>query len=269
MNKWVKKSINLANSQGYLDNLMKIYSVDMTSPRKISPEEEEKIRKIFASRNKKKLISALLDLKRFPIDDPYIGFLRKDRKALDKNPKTVRRLGKKLLGMGIKEIFIGASRPKSPSRQLGQMFRKWLPKLGYPILSKKDFLKYKGVAILDGGDAALKKFARKELGYRGQKGLDIVLKANQHFIIGEAKFITASGGGQDKGFRETIAFIKHTRKKALRIAILDGVVWLASKKKLRKKKLTLYETVSRLNKNQIALSSLLLKDFIQSLTQRK
>jgi len=270
MNKWVKKSINLASSDKYLDNLAKIYPIDLTLPRKIEPEEKERIRKIFKTRNKKNLISALLELKRFPIDDPYIGFLRKDRKALDKNPKTIQRIGKRLFSMGLKEIFIGASRPKSPSRQLGQMFRKWLSTLGYPVLARDNFLKYKNIAILDGGDATLKKFAKEELGYRGQKGLDMVLRIKNRFIIGEAKFITASGGTQDKGFRETIAFIKNKGKKALRIAILDGVVWLVSQKKTKKrKKLTLYETISRLNKGQIALSALLLENFIKELSKQK
>jgi len=268
MNKWVKKSIKLASSDKYLDNLMKIYPVDLNLPRKIKPEEKERIRKIFKTRNKKNLISVLLELKRFPIDDPYVAFLRKDRKALDKNPKTIQRIGKKLYSMNLKEIFIGASRPKSPSRQLGQMFKKWLSTLGYPVLAKDNFLKYKNIAILDGGDATLKKFAKEELGYRGQKGLDMVLRIKDRFIIGEAKFITASGGTQDKGFRETIAFIKSKGKKALRIAILDGVVWLVSQKKTKKRrKLNLYETVSRLDKRQIALSALLLENFIKELSR--
>lgn len=269
MNKWVKKSVNLANSCSYLDNLMEVYPVDLAMPREINPEERKRIKEIFTRRNKKKLISILLDLKRFPIDDPYIGFLRRNRKALDKNPKTVRRIGKRLLSIGLNGILIGASKPKSPSRQLGQMFRKWLSKLGYPILSKEDFLGCKGIAILKGGDAALKKFAKDNLGYRGQKGLDMVLRIKRRFIIGEAKFITASGGGQDKGFRETIAFIKHKGRRALRIAILDGVVWLAPDKikTRKKKKLSLYESVLRLNKNQIALSVLLLKDFIRGFSR--
>jgi len=266
MNKWVNKSIKLANSRGYLDKLMEIYSIDQVIPRKISLEEKKIIKKALKRGNKKELISILLDFKKFPIDDPYIGFLRKNRKALKLNPKTISRIGKKLLSMSLGEILVGVSKPKSPSRQLGQMFRKWIyRKIGYPILSKEDFLKYQGIAILDGGDAALKKFAKDKLGYRGQKGLDIVLKTKHRFIIGEAKFITASGGGQDKGFRETIAFIKRNRTETLRIAILDGVVWLASDKTKmkKKKKLNLYDTVINLGNDKIALSALLLKDFIK------
>ena len=202
----------------------------------------------------------LLDLERFPIDDPYIGFLRKDKEAINKNPKTVKRIGERLFKMGFDNLIIGASRAKTPSRQIGQLFRKYLHKLGYPVLPRDKFLKNKKIAILDGGDEALMKFAKEELGYKGQKGLDLVLKIDNKFIIGEAKFISMSGGTQDKSFREGISFVKHKSKKAIHIAILDGVVWLIKKNK----KPTLYETTINLKNNQIAFSALLLKEFIKS-----
>ena len=269
MNKWVKKSINLANSRSYLDKLSMVYPVNLEIAREIHAEEQERIIKAFRKKNAKMLISVLLDLKRFPIDDPYIGFFRKDSSALEKNPKTVDRIGRRLLSMGLEKLWAGASRPKAPSRQFGQTFSQWLPKLGYPILSPQKFLEHKGVAILKGKDAALKDFAHRELGYNGEKGLDLVLKINNKFIIGEAKFISTSGGTQDKSFRETINFIKHKDKKAIRVAILDGVVWLAPNKSLGKKKTKqgLYESAAHLNVNQFALSALLLKNFIRALPQ--
>jgi len=266
MNKWVKKSINLASSYGYLDKLSRVYPINLEIDREISAEEQERIEKAFHKKDVKILISVLLDLERFPIDDPYIGFFRKDRSALKKNPKTVDRIGQRLLSMGLKKLLAGANRPKSSSRQFGQTFSQWLPKLGYPILSPQKFLEHKGIAILKGKDVALKDFAHRELGYNGEKGLDLVLRINNKFIIGEAKFISRSGGTQDKSFRETINLIKHKDKKATRIAILDGVVWLASKKLPveKKKKQSLYESVSHLNVNQLALSVLLLKDFVRA-----
>jgi len=266
MNKWVKKSIKLAYSKGYLDRLIDIYPVNLTLTRNIDLSAKRKIEKLFSQRNIKKLISTLLSLERFPIDDPYIGFLRKNREALNRNPKTVKRIGSRLLKMGLDEILLGASRPKSPSRQVGQMFRKWLNKLGYPVLPKNDFLKNNKIAILEGNDAFLMNFARKELGYKGQKGLDMVLRVKNKFIIGETKLITTSGGTQDKSFRESMSFIKQKDKKTIRVAILDGVVWLVSKKtRLKKKKPSLYETITNLSSDKIALSALLLKDLIRSL----
>ena len=265
MNKWVNKSIDLANSKGYLDNLNNIYPINLAMARNISLAEKERVKKAFKKKNCKELISVLLDLERFPIDDPYIGFFRKDRKALNRNPKTVRRIGQRLLKMGLDEILIGASRAKTPSRQAGQMFKNRLYKLGYPVLSKDDFLNYRKTALLKNGDKTLKDFAIEELGYTGQKGLDMILRVGNKFIIGEAKLITTSGGTQDKSFRESMRFIKRkSRKNVMHIAILDGMVWLVSKEAiLEKKKPNLYETIINLNKNEIALSVLLLEKFIK------
>ena len=238
--------------------------------RKISAPEKEKIERTFKQRDVKKLISCLLDLERFPIDDPYIGFLRKDKNALDKNPKTIKRIRKRLFQIGLDEILLGVSRAKAPSRQVGQMFRKWAHGLGYPVLSRNDFLKNNKIAILEGSDISLMNFAKEELGYSGQKGLDVVLKIRDKFIVGEAKFITTNGGTQDKSFREGMLFIKQKDKNIIRIAILDGVVWLISKKEyLKKKKLSLYETVINLSNGEIALSALLLKDLIKSFEKSK
>ncbi len=268
MNKWVEKSINLANSSGYLDKLADIYPVNLTLARTINPAEQEKIKDLFNRKRAKELINELLKLDRFPIDDPYVGFLRKDKGAINKNPKTVKRISNRLYRMGLENLIMGASKEKSPSRQVGQMFRKWIHKIGYPVLSKSEFLSIDGVAFLDGGDAALVNFAREELGYGGQKGLDAVLKVGDKFILAETKLITTNGGTQDKSFREGVSFIKAKDKKRdiIKIAIFDGVVWIVSEKaKLGKKKLSLYETVIKLKNNEIVLSALLLKDFVESL----
>ncbi|MEK7080265.1 MAG: hypothetical protein AAB925_00315 [Patescibacteria group bacterium] len=267
MNKWVEKSIDLAGSDGYLDKLMDIYPVDLALERNIDVVAKDNVIDLFNKKDTKKLISALLDLERFPIDDPYIGFLRKDRSALNKNPKTVIRISERLYKMGIDELLLGANQVKSPSRQVGQMFRNWFCKIGYPILSKEEFLVNDGICVLDGADAALAKFAREELGYSRKKGLDAVFKIKNKFFIAETKLITMSGGGQNNSFREGIAFIKNKSKKlnATRITIFDGVVWIISEKaKQRKKKLSLYETIINLKNNKIALSALLLKDFIEN-----
>jgi len=271
MNKWVKKSIKLANSRGYLDKLTNVYPINLALARDISLAEGERIKKAFRKKNCKELISVLLNLERFPVDDPYIGFFRKDRKALGRNPKTVRRIGQRLIKMGINEILIGVSRAKTPSRQAGQLFKKWTHKLRYPVLSKNDFLSYRKIALLEGGDKALKNFATEELGYTGQKGLDMVLRIGNKFVIGEAKLITTSGGTQDKSFRESMYFIKQKdRRNVIRIAILDGMVWLVSREAiLKKKKPNLYETVVNLSKDEIVLSALLLKDLIKSLQGSK
>ncbi len=266
MNRWVAESIEKAQSRGYLDGLSEVYPINVPTLRKILADQEREIKQAFKTKNKKKLITTLLNLERFPIDDPYIGFLRRDKSALDKNPKTLSRIWDRLFIMGPRGVLEGAKKPPSSSRKMGQMFRNWLySSYQGAVLEESDFLKKtKGLAVLKGGDAALKKFASKNLGYRGDKGLDLVIRKNNHFIIGETKFISTSGGTQDKSFRESMNFIKRGSAKTTRIAVLDGVVWIPPNPG-SKKKLNLYQTVQNLNNNQVALSALLLKNFLREL----
>ncbi|MGQ9494187.1 MAG: hypothetical protein ACUVR2_10565, partial [Anaerolineae bacterium] len=44
-------------------------------------------------------------------------------------------------------------------------------------------------------------------------------------IVGEAKFITTSGGNQDKSFREVMHFLQSGKDRVIRVGLLDGVVW--------------------------------------------
>ena len=262
MNKWVKKSIKLASGRGYLDKLSKVYPVSVNVARKLSVAEQKKIKTAFSKRDGKLLITTLIDFKRFPVDDPYIGFLRRDKSAIDRNPKTVKRISSHLFKIGVEGIINGIQRPKSSSRQFGQYFRNYLNRLGYPALPDADFLKTKGVAVLAGGDTSLKKFAKTYLGYREKKGLDLVFKKGDRFFVGEAKFISASGGTQDKSFRETMSFIKKRSSRAQHMAILDGVIWAASNN-IRSQ--NLYNGIQKLHEGRMAMSSLLLKEFIRRL----
>ncbi|OGZ01860.1 MAG: hypothetical protein A3A43_03355 [Candidatus Liptonbacteria bacterium RIFCSPLOWO2_01_FULL_56_20] len=270
MNKGVEKSFKLAASRGYLDKLFAIYPVAAAVRRKISKKVKEDIARAFKSKDKKDLILTLLRLDRFPVDEPCLGFIRKDISALDRNPKTLARISSKLKALGLKGVLEGITRPKSSSRRMGPMFKKWLEGLGYPILSAQEIKKTRSrVAILKGSDAALKNFAKKELGYKREKGLDLVMKVGSHFMIGEAKLISTGGGTQDKSFREAVSFVKQKKNKAIRIAVLDGVVWIPSGQEHAKEKMNLYSTIKDLSRDQFALSALLLKDFIKAQIYRK
>jgi len=259
-NVWVRASIDAAYSKGYLDRLSSVYPISLNVGREVDEEDVKTIKAAFKKGNKKELISVLLGLKRFPIDDAYIGFIRRNRKALDSNPVTIRRIGERLVNMGLEAILEGARRPQSTSRQMGPSFRNWLCKQ-YPVLKPSEFLSSRQTAVLHGNDAALKEFARRELGYRGQKGLDLVVKAGNRFLIGEAKLISSSGGTQHKSFRETMTFIKSQQGRATRIAVLDGVVWLSSPRGK-----DLFQGIKKLKENQIAISALLLPKLIKALT---
>lgn len=260
MNEWIEKSMELAKKSNYLDHLVDVYPINVIVSSK-SKNNYQKVKDAFKEENSQDLLLELLKFKRFPIDDPYIGFFRKDKDAISRNPKTVKRITDDLFRTGMRKIISGIERKKSPSRQFGQLFRNYIKKLGYRVLSDPEkFLSSKRVAFLDGGDKFLKNFAKKELGYKGDKGLDLILKVGDKFFIGESKFISLKGGTQDKSFREAMSFVKKTSRSAQHIAILDGIIWLNDKKRGN-----LYSQLFRLKSGQIILSSLLLKEFIKSL----
>lgn len=257
MNKWIKKSIELANGPGYLDNLYDVYPMEVGAVRSIPAETLEKIKIAYKKGDKLNLIKILLkNLDLFPIKDSYIAFLRRNPEALDINPKTVKRIGERLLEMDYEEIIKASTQPKETNRQIGPLFRKWMPSLGYPILGEDEFLKTKQVAFLDGSDRYLKEFSNRFLKTKLTKGLDLLLKVNKTFVIGESKFLTDFGGHQNAQFNDALNLLHKRGGETLRIAVLDGVLWIRGKNKM-------HNLVKK--EKGVALSALLLDEFIKSL----
>lgn len=256
MNDWIKKSIQIANEEDYLDRLHKVYPVTREKKREISPKIKEKIREAYDRTDKKSLVKILLDLDKFPIKDPYVAFLRKDEKFLELNPQTVNRLADTILSMEYEEVIDGIEEPKEFNRQIGALFHRFLPKLEFPFLPEHEFKKHEGIAFLKGSENALKIFANEELGCNLNKGPDLLAKARDKYVLGETKFLTDLGGHQNAQFEDALRLLRGTEGEATRIAVLDGVVWIRRETKM-------FKTVSRLNK--IALSALLLKEFFESL----
>lgn len=256
MNKWINKSIKIANAAGYLDKLSNIYVMNVNPERPLDSDIEKSIRKAFKDRNTENLIKLLLEAEIFPVKDSYIGFIRAKEDALRQNPETVKRIGERLYGLGLDRLIQEATRPKETNRQLGSAFRSWLPSLGYSILEEDEFTEAKGVAFLAGSDKALKDYAIKQLGCRLTKGIDVLFKKANTYVIGEAKFLTTPGGEQDRGFDDASKFIKSKSGKAKRIALIDGYIWLKRDKGL-------YNKIVKSNLD--IFTALLLREFIEDL----
>ncbi|UZE92935.1 MAG: restriction endonuclease [Candidatus Nealsonbacteria bacterium] len=255
MNKWVKKSINLANSRGYLDRLFEVYPIEMGAIRGLPKGTKAKVKNVLKTKNKLHLIETLLKLSKFPIDDPYIASLRRHPHLLKKNPKTIKRIGKRLLSMGLGTILKLVAKPKSPSRQLGHSFKNWLLTKKYPFLKENEFKETNKVAFLEGSDKKLKEFVINELKIRSLKRRpDFILKTKNKFILGEAKFLTDYGGTQNNQFDGALTMTKIKRDKIIGIAVLDGIAWFKSNSYM-------YKTLNKLNR--IAISALLLEEFIK------
>jgi len=257
MNEWVRKSIEIANSAGYLDKLQEVYPVFQETEREIDLEVKKELKQSYNGGDDITLIKKLLELPKFPVKDPYVAFLRKNDIFLEYNPQTVNRIAERIRAMGFEAMIESIEEPKEFNRQIGTLFKKWIPKIGYPILPEAEFEDYdKGIAFLQGGDAQLKDFANRRVGCNLDKGPDFLAKAREIYVIGEAKFLTDYGGHQNAQFEDALRLLRGKKGKAIRIAVLDGVVWIKDGTKM-------YRTICELE--DTALTALLLKRFLESL----
>ena len=125
------------------------------------------------------------------------------------------------------------------------------------MLSESEIVTYDGIAVLDGPDKMLKNFVNRHLKTRIKKGLDVVIKVYDTYIIGEAKFLTAFGGHQTAQFNDPYSLLRSHQSNVIRIAILDGVILLPTNNAMN---------LSVKKQDSVAISALLLKDFIKEVS---
>lgn len=109
--------------------------------------------------------------------------------------------------------------------------------------------------MLDASDKAMMDFAKDKLGYNHNKGLDFIARFNGKYIIGEAKFLTDFGGHQNAQFNDAISTVEAKGVKAIKIAILDGVLYIKGNNKM-------YNSVTGKYKDYNIMSSLVLREFL-------
>ncbi|GHS93414.1 hypothetical protein FACS1894139_05480 [Planctomycetales bacterium] len=235
MNTWTQMSIEYANQRSYLDDLFQVYPTIPDGIREVNAEIWGAVEKAFKRKNNEALIRELLKLNLFPLKDSYVAYLKRDKTAMARNPRTVNRLCGRLYELGLDKIYERCGEPKETNRQIGPMFREWLRKksLGLSPVGVDKFTADRKDAVLDGGDRSMMDFARDELNYRRDKGLDFVARFNGKYVIGEAKFLTDFGGHQNAQFDDAMSTLKTPGVKAEKIAILDGVLYINGKNKLR------------------------------------
>ncbi|GMT46046.1 MAG: hypothetical protein IEMM0006_1878 [bacterium] len=140
------------------------------------------------------------------------------------------------------------------------MFKDWLNRkaLGIQPVSLEEFISNNNDAILDAGDKAMMDFAKEHLNYNHNKGLDFVARFNGKYVIGEAKFLTDFGGHQNAQFNDAISTIETKKVKAIKIAILDGVLYIKGENKMHK-------SITELYKDYNIMSALVLREFLYQL----
>jgi len=257
MNKWIEYSIQYANQRSYLDDLFRVYPTIPYGIRDINENKWAKAEKAFNQKNNVLLIESLLKLDLFPIKDSYIAYLKRDKTAIERNPKTINRICGRLYELGLDKLYEKCSEPKETNRQIGPMFKDWMKTkaLGLMPICLEDFIASDNDAILDAGDKVMMDFAKEKLNYHHKKGLDFVGRFNGKYVIGEAKFLTDFGGHQNAQFNDAISTIETKGVKAIKIAILDGVLYIQGKNKMHSDLLTTH-------KDSNIMSALVLRDFL-------
>ena len=152
MNRFTKLSIEYANQRSYLDDLFQVYPTIPEGIREIDKTIWVNVEKAFKKQDNLKLVQELLKLDLFPVKDSYVAYLKRDKSALARNPKTINRICGRLYELGIDKLFERCSEPKETNRQIGPMFRDWLAKksLGMKPVGLTKFLSNTNDAILDG-----------------------------------------------------------------------------------------------------------------------
>ncbi|MFH0927053.1 MAG: restriction endonuclease [Candidatus Micrarchaeota archaeon] len=257
MNHWTGLSVEFANQRNYLDELFKIYPVVPEGIRDIDKKKWKLIKNAFEKKDKTGLLNLLLSMELFPIKDSYVAYIKRDPSAIVRNPATIDRLYGRMAEMGLDEIWERCSEPKETNRQIGPLFRRWLQKgtLGAPLLPLDEFEKTKDNAILDAGDNEMMKFAKRSLGYRRGKGLDFVGRFGGKYVIGEAKFLTDFGGHQNAQFADAMATLDTKTTRAIKIGILDGVLYIPGKNKM-------YREITTKRAKHNIMSALVLREFL-------
>lgn len=264
LNEWVKKSLELATSQGYLDRLAQIYPSTIPQRRPLEGDVKKKIEYFYNQGDGENLLRLLFELTKrkhpFPIEHPYASILRQKPQLIEKNQKVFQQLGEIILSMDLEDIIKGCERPADINRIMGSAFRRWLKdyflRQGYIFLPEHQFKISHKPAFFDGANSAILNFINRNLHISLKRGRDFLFKLNNKYVVGEARFLSTAGGSQTRDLLETISFVRTAKKYLTAVAVIDGIIWFYN---------PYIRELSKLRKDEPAVSALLLKEFLETL----
>ena len=225
MNPWSQKTLAFVRNNDYLDKLQLVYPHE-EKERDITTNTLEEIKRAYKAGDREKLLDLLLDLEKFPYKDSYVGFLREDRLAIQRNPETVKRIHSRLTDMGLEGIIAGINTPKEANTRRGNQFIRWA-KDTFEQVDVRGFEKSgDSIVMLNADETTARDFLNKNLGLGLSKRPDFVAKAGKEYVVGEAKFLSSTGGNQGRAFEDGMSLANHSHGKAHKIFILDGIHWI-------------------------------------------
>lgn len=255
MHQWSLHTLQLVSTQNYLDRLQEIYAHE-EGERNVTDATIDAIREAFSNGDAEALLEHLLGLEKFPYNDSYVAFLRKDRTAIQRNPRTVQRIYDVLGRMGIDGVIAGVKQAKEANTRRGPQFWNWI-KIQYPIVDEATFIASNDrIVLLGGGEEEGLRFCNNTLRLGIIKRPDLVAKAGGTYVVGEAKFLSSLGGNQGRAFDDGMKLATNGAGRAYKIFILDGVIWLEEGS-------SHFQDID--NSNAAVLSAILLDDYLKSL----
>lgn len=225
MNEWAIRTLDLVNNQNYLDRLQEVYPHE-EGERDVDFEALDSIRQSFTEHDDSALLDQLLNLEKFPYKDSYIAFLRSDRGAIDRNPQTVQRISDNLYAMGIEGVIAGVTQPKEANTRRGNQFRSWARDHFNWVDVHQFRASQTGVVMLDATELVARDFCNAVMGVGISKRPDIVAKSGRSYVIGEAKFLSSTGGNQGRAFDDGMLLATNSSGNAYKVFVLDGIHWI-------------------------------------------
>lgn len=225
MNDWAKRTLEIVTSGDYLDRLQQQIYPHEDLPRDVPDDVISEIRQSFDARDDRRMLGSLLKLGKFPYNDSYVGVLRSDPGAIERNPETVKRICGHLYSMGVERVIMGITAPKEANTRRGNQFRDWTKRV-FKFAPPERFRKStRGIVMLDATEAEAKDFCNTEMSVGIAKRPDMVAKSGMRYVIGEAKFLSAAGGNQARGFEDGMKLANNPSGHAHKVFIFDGMFW--------------------------------------------
>jgi hypothetical protein len=226
LNPWIQKSINLFYETNYLDKIAEVYNYSLGTQDQIEADLRRLIRRAHNQRNDLELLNLLGDLGKFPYDEPFWYLLNNVDGFIEKNPNQVHRIAENLYRMTDEELVERIESESKLNQQTGPMFKNWLES-NFEVCELNEFKESSdGIVVLGESEESWKRYLINELNQNVSKRPDLVAKANNRVVIGEAKWVGQSGGNQGGSATEVVGFCSQQRNNILRIGIIDGYPWI-------------------------------------------
>lgn len=231
---WTRRSIELADSDDYLDLCGSVYPMRLNPDRPVAAEVAARFRAAHARGDIDEVVAIAVNrrlMKTYPgRDQTYVPLVRKHPNKLRTSAKVRAWFIEDLLGTHVEVLLARASAPIDPSRQKGGDLERYLQQFGCEAKGDAFLRPSQTLLRFGGGEAARAEFAARHLGYsnlghgkKKDKGLDGLKQVHGFVIAPEGKWVGSQGGNQNHQLDDALG-LRHrfSSSRVLAVSIMDG-----------------------------------------------